>query len=56
MRIGHSMGIGSIPKVPGCRTKFAKIRSISAVDTFRAFRAHNAVLPEMGGASQRFQI
>jgi hypothetical protein len=33
MLIGHSMDIVSMPKVPRCRTKFAKIRSIQAVDT-----------------------
>ena len=33
MLIGHSMDIVSMPKVPGCRTKFGKIQSIQAVDT-----------------------
>jgi hypothetical protein len=33
MLIGHSMDIVSMPKAPGCRTKFAKILSIHAEDT-----------------------
>jgi hypothetical protein len=56
MLIVHSMDTVNMPNVPGCRTKSAKIRRIQAVDTFRAFRAHNAILLKMGGASQRFQI
>jgi hypothetical protein len=32
MVIGHSMDIVSMPEVPRCHTKLAKIRSIQAVD------------------------
>ena len=40
-----------MPAVPGCRTTFAKIRSIQAVDT----KVHNAILQKMGMASHRFR-
>ena len=33
MPIGHNMDIVSMPKVPGCRTTFAKTQTIQAVDT-----------------------
>ena len=46
MLIGHSMDIVSMPKVPGCRTKFAKNKVY-----MQYFRAHNAFLQEVGVAS-----
>ena len=36
MSIGQSVDIVSMPKVPGCRTTFEKIRSIQAMDTISA--------------------
>ena len=40
MLIGHSMDIVSIPKVPGLRTKFVKIRCMQAVDNIPVLLGH----------------
>jgi hypothetical protein len=37
MLIGQSMDVVSLPKVPGCHTTFAKIRSIHAEDSISVF-------------------
>ena len=44
------MDIVSMPKLPGCRTTFAKILSIQAVDSFSVF--NNTILLKMGMASK----